>query len=170
MTEQNTPPADPFAPLLDRLHADCTAAEQAERDIRASVDAQIKAAETARAFAWRRLNALRDMARVAAAESDPELSIERQLVALFREVGWIENGLADLGEGAQSLIEKARPVALALHERAHPVPPRDGETPAPPADPLDAFRAFENWYEAERGQPFLKAYERYVPPTPLVEF
>ena len=34
----------------------------------------------------------------------------------------------------------------------------------------DAFRAFEAWYETERGQPFLKAYERYVPPTPVVEF
>ena len=40
----------------------------------------------------------------------------------------------------------------------------------PVADPIEAFRAFEAWYERERGQPFLKVYERYVPPTPLVEF
>ena len=33
-----------------------------------------------------------------------------------------------------------------------------------------AFRDFETWYKAERGQPFLKAYERYTPPTPVVEF
>ena len=38
------------------------------------------------------------------------------------------------------------------------------------ADPLAAFRAFEAWYEAERGQPFLQVFERYVPPTPVVEF
>jgi hypothetical protein len=173
MTQQSpAPPADPFAALFERLQSDCTAAEQAERDIRASVDAQIKAAETARAFAWRRLNALRDMARVAAAESEAEASIERQLAALFREIGWIEGGLGELGEGAQPLIDKARPIAQALHVQAHPPAPReDGGTPPPVApDPVAAFRAFEAWYEAERGQPFLKAYERYVPPTPVVEF
>ena len=42
---------------------------------------------------------------------------------------------------------------------------------APPiVDPIMAFRAFEAWYEAERGAPFLQVFERYVPPTPLVEF
>jgi hypothetical protein len=162
----------PSAPqsLIDRLQADCTAAEAAERSVRASVDAQIKAAETARAFAWRRLNALTDMANAAADEPDPEASIERQLVALFREIGWIETSLAELGEGAQPLIEAVRPIAEALHAQAHPAPVREGEEPAPVADPIEAFRTFEAWYERERGQPFLKAYERYMPPTPVVEF
>src|SRR5258708_3735076 len=106
--------------LIARLQADCTAAEQSERSIRASVDAQIKAAQEARAFAWRRLNAISDMAKVAAREDDPEAAIEGQLVALFREIGWIETGLAELGEGAQPLIERLRPVAQALHAQAHP--------------------------------------------------
>src|SRR5262245_60468524 len=74
--------------LITRLQADCTAAETAERTVRASVDAQIKAAEQARAFAWRRLNALSDMARAAAREPEREASIQGQLVALLREVGW----------------------------------------------------------------------------------
>jgi len=156
--------------LIARLQADCTAAEIAERSVRASVDAQIKAAEKARAFAWRRLNALSDMARVAAREPDREAAIDGQLVALFREIGWIENGLAELGEGAQPLIERLRPVAEALHAEAHPVATADNEDAAPLPDPLAAFRAFEAWYEAERGQPFLQVFERYVPPTPLVEF
>ena len=156
--------------LIDRLQADCTAAEAAERSVRASVESQIKAAETARAFAWRRLNALTDMAKAAAQEPDPEASIERQLVALFREIGWLETSLAELGEGAQPLIEAVRPVAEALHAQTHPAPAKEGEEPAPVADPIEAFRAFEAWYERERGQPFLKVYERYVPPTPVVEF
>ena len=48
----------------------------------------------------------------------------------------------------------------------------DGEAPEPPvvADPIAAFRAFEAWYEAERGTAFLQVYERYMPPTPVVEF
>ena len=157
--------------LIARLQADCTAAETAERSVRASVDAQIKAAEQARAFAWRRLNALSDMARAAAREPDREAAIESQLVALFREIGWVESGLSELGEGAQPLIERLRPVAEALHAQAHPAPEEKREPDAVAAiDPLAAFRAFEAWYEAERGQPFLQVFERYVPPTPLVEF
>lgn len=156
--------------LIARLQADCTAAEDAERSVRASVEAQIKAAETVRAFAWRRLNALTDMAKAAAGEQDCETAVERQLVALFREIGWIETSLAELGDGAQPLIDALRPTAEALHAQAHPVPAKDGEEPAPVTDPIEAFRAFEVWYEREHGQPFLKAYERYVPPTPLVEF
>src|SRR5262245_50709818 len=156
--------------LIARLQADCTAAETAERTVRESVDAQIKAAEQARAFAWRRLNALTDMARAAAREPEREASVDGQLVALFREIGWIESGLAELGEGAQPLIERLRPVAEALHARAHPAPQGEEPDPAAAIDPLEAFRAFETWYEAERGQPFLQVFERYMPPTPVVEF
>lgn len=166
--------------LIARLQADCTTAEAAERSVRASVDAQIQAAERARAFAWRRLSALSDMARVAALEPDRELAVERQLEALFREIGWIEGGLAELGEGARPLLDWLRPIAEALHAEAHPLPvdaEAGGETPAPPVladpplmDPIAAFRAFEAWYEAERGSAFLQVYERYMPPTPVVEF
>ncbi len=153
--------------LIARLQADCTAAETAERSIRASVDAQIKAAEIQRAFAWRRLNALSDMARAAASEPEREAAVERQLVGLFRDIGWIETGLAELGESAQPLIEALRPIAEALHAQAHPDPAADAE---PPVDPLAAFRAFEDWYARDRGQPFLQVFDRYTPPTPLVEF
>jgi hypothetical protein len=158
--------------LIARLQGECTAAETAERAVRASVDAQIKAAETARAFAWRRLNALSDMAFIAEREAEREVAIERQLVALFREIGWIETGLAELGEGAQPVLERLRPVAEALHAQAHPPPAANeqDEKPQPVPDPLAQFRAFEAWYESERGQPFLQVFERYMPPTPLVEF
>lgn len=158
--------------LIARLQAECTAAETAERQVRAAVDAQIKEAERVRAYAWRRLSALSDMARIAALEPDREASIERQLEALFRDIGWIEGGLVELGEGARPLIDWLRPIAEALHAAAHPAPADGREAAEPPviADPLAAFRAFEAWYEAERGQPFLQVFERYVPPTPVVEF
>ena len=160
--------------LIARLQADCTAAETAERAVRADIENRLKRAETARAFAWRRLNMLTDMARIAAAEVEREVSVERQLVALFKEIGWIDGGLAELSESAQPLIERLRPIAEALHAEAHPLPEGGGDKAAdeaPPAvDPLKAFRDFESWYETERGQPFLQAFERYTPPTPLVEF
>ena len=167
--------------LIARLQADCTAAELAERSVRANVEAQIRAAERARAFAWRRLSALSDMARVAALEPDRELAVDRQLEALFREIGWIEGGLAELGEGARPLVDWLRPIAEALHAEAHPLPAAPTGTEATAAadapladpilaDPIAAFRAFEAWYEAERGEPFLQVYERYMPATPVVEF
>jgi hypothetical protein len=157
--------------LIARLQADCTAAEAAERAVRAAVETQLKDAERARAFAWRRLSALSDMARIAALEPDRAAAVQRQLVALFRDIGWIEDGLEELGEGARPLLDWLRPIAEALHAAAHPSTPGD-EAAEPPAiaDPLAAFRAFEAWYEADRGQPFLQVFERYVPPTPLVEF
>lgn len=159
--------------LIARLQADCTAAEAAERAVRARVEAQLREAEQARAFAWRRLGALGDMARIAALEPDRPLAVERQLVALFREIGWIEASLDELGEGARPLLDWLRPIAEALHAEAYPEPVEaDGNTAEAPAitDPIAAFRAFEAWYEAERGQPFLQVFERYMPPTPLVEF
>lgn len=153
--------------LIARLQADCTAAEAAERSVRATVEAQIQAAERARAFAWRRLSALSDMARVAALEPDREVAVERQLEALFREIGWIEGGLVELAESARPLIDWLRPIAEALHAEAHPTP---AEQEPPLTDPISAFRAFEAWYEAERGEAFLQVYERYMPATPVVEF
>lgn len=156
--------------LIARLQADCTAAEAAERAVRAEVEARLKEAERARAFAWRRLSALGDMARIAALEPDRDLAVERQLVALFRDIGWIDSGLDELGEGARPLLDWLRPIAEALHAGAYPVG-ADGKSKEPAiADPIAAFRAFEAWYEAERGQPFLQVYERYMPPTPVVEF
>ncbi|MCX7366366.1 MAG: hypothetical protein NTV97_31755 [Alphaproteobacteria bacterium] len=164
----------PADTLISRLQADCTAAEAAERAVRAEVESRLKSAETQRAFAWRRLGALSDMARVAALEPDPELAVERQLVSLFRDIGWIDSGLDELAESARPLVDWLRPIAQALHAQAHPVPPSEDEPasaePPPLADPIAAFRAFEAWYEAERGQPFLMVFERYAPPTPLVEF
>lgn len=156
--------------LIARLQADCTAAEARERAIRATVEAQIREAEQARAFAWRRLGALGDMARIAALEPDRERAVERQLVGLFRDIGWIESSLEELADSARPLLDRLRPIAEALHAEAHPVSTEDAETVLAHAEPLSAFRAFEAWYEAERGQPFLQVFERYVPPTPLVEF
>lgn len=159
--------------LIARLQAECTAAEAAERAVRARVEDQLREAERVRAFAWRRLGALADMARIAALEPDRALSVDRQLLALFREIGWVESGLDELGEGARPLLDWLRPIAEALHAACHPAP-ADGDTGPvdPPAvsDPIAAFRAFEAWYEAERGQPFLQVFERYVPQTPVVEF
>lgn len=157
--------------LIARLQADCTAAEAAERTVRANVEAQLKQAERARAFAWRRLSALGDMARIAALEPDRAVAVDRQLVALFREIGWIDGGLDELGESNRPLLDWLRPIAEALHAAAHPADTAGNATEPPPvSDPIAAFRAFEAWYESERGEAFLQVFERYMPPTPVVEF
>ena len=156
--------------LIARLQADCTAAEAAERAVRASAEARLREAEQTRAFAWRRLSALGDMARIAAVESDHEVAVERQLEALFRDIGWIESSLDELGPGALPLLDRLRPIAEALHADCHAGDADEPATNAASFDVLEAFRAFEAWFEADRGQPFLQVFERYVPATPLVEF
>ena len=68
------------------------------------------------------------------------------------------------------MLSWLRPIAEALHAEAHPAADGEGDGEAPPVtDPIAAFRAFEAWYESERGQPFLQVFERYMPSTPLVE-
>ncbi len=161
--------------VIARLQADCTQAEYAEREVRAAVEAQMREAERRRTFAWRRLSALSGMARIAALEPDREPAVQRQLEALFRDLGWIEGSLGELDEGARPLLDWLRPIAESLHAEAHPVPAGDAMAgaradPPPVADPIAAFRAFEAWYEAERGHPFLQVFERQVPATPAVEF
>jgi hypothetical protein len=156
--------------LIARLEADCTAAEQAERIVRSEIEARLREVERARAFAWRRLNVLKDMLRTAKDEPDRAVAVEHQLVGLFRDIGWIEASLDELGSGSVLLLDRLRPIAEALHGACHPQ-----QTDAPAGegagfDVLAAFRAFEDWFEADRGQPFLQVFERYTPPTPLVEF
>jgi hypothetical protein len=154
--------------LIARLEADCTAAEQAERTVRGEIEARLREVERARAFAWRRLNVLKDMLRTATNEPDRIVAVEHQLVGLFRDIGWIESGLDELGPGAGPLLERLRPIAEAVHRACCP---QGADEPALEAfDVLAAFRAFEDWFEADRGQPFLQVFERYTPPTPLVEF
>ena len=97
--------------LIARLQADCTAAEAAERAVRASVEAQLKDAERMRAFAWRRLSALGDMARIAALEPDRELAIERQLVPRHRSPNpyvWLIKGVDDFAAGRAKRISGLR--------------------------------------------------------------
>jgi hypothetical protein len=156
--------------LIARLEADCTAAEQAERSVRSEIEARLREVERARAFAWRRLNVLKDMMRTAANEADRAVSVERQLIALFRDIGWIEGGLDELGPGALPLLDRLRPIAEALHGACHPDETDDPTTNGAGTDILAAFLAFEEWFEADRGQPFLQVFERYMPPTPAVEF
>jgi hypothetical protein len=156
--------------LIARLEADCTAAERTERAVRAETEARLREVERARAFAWRRLNVLKDMVRVAASEPDRTVAVERQLAGLFRDIGWIEGSLDELGPGALPLLDRLRPIAEALHDASHPAEPAEPAAATVDVDVLAAFLEFEMWFEAERGQPFLQVFERYMPPTPLVEF
>ena len=89
---------------------------------RRAVQAQLKEAERIRAFAWRRLSALGDMARIAALEPDRDLAVERQLVALFRYIGWIENGLTHKPNFIRAIsIEMAFVLALAVRTPSNAV-------------------------------------------------
>src|SRR5262249_20804843 len=122
--------------LIARLEADCTAAEQAERIVRAEIAPRLREAERARAFAWRRLNVLKDMLRAATSEPDRAVAVEHQLVGLFRDIGWIENGLDELGPSAGPLLDRLRPIAEALHGACYP---QDANKPVTVGAAFDAL-------------------------------
>ena len=120
--------------LIARLQADCTAAETAERSFGPASTRRSRLPRTARAFAWRRLNALTDMAKAAAAEPDPEAAIERQLVALFREIGWVETSPRRAG-GRRAAPCRAAAAGRPGAARAGPSAP-DGKEEKPAGESI----------------------------------
>ena len=109
------------------------------------------------------------MLQAAASEPERETAVERQLEGLFRDIGWIEIRMDELGTAALPLLERLRPIAEALHAACHPEMAGGPAVDGTQFDVLAAFAAFEQWFEADRGHPFLQVFERYMPPTPLVE-
>jgi hypothetical protein len=147
---------DPFATWLEALTAEAHAAGAAEQQHQK--DAARRAAELkeARAFAWRRLNLMRALAAAVRGAEDAEAATAAGRAAMMREVGW--NGAT---QAQRDVAERFAPVTLAVWSATRPEPE--------PGDAAAAFAAFEEWYSAERGAPFLALMEREIVELPLVE-
>ena len=156
--------------LIARLQADCTAAEAAERTVRAEVGgARRRSAPVpslgggwARSATWRASQPSRP---------DREIAVERQLVALFRDIGWIDGGLDELGEGARPLLDWLQPIAEALHAVAHPVADDAGEAKRAARLPIRSLPFAPSRPGARRTEasPSCRCSSA-LPPTPVVEF
>ncbi len=145
------------ADFLVRLEQEAAAANAREKAYRREAAAEIARLEVERAYAHRRMNAMKDMARAAEGCETAEDACRAQLTYVFKDIGWIGTSLDDLDEAKKEVAERLKPVAEAVHA-AVAAPDAAGSA----ADPEALFREFEQWFEATRGKRFLEAYETYV--------
>lgn len=149
--------------FLGELDRAAIAAQQDELEFRKSVAEGIARRERARQFAFRRLDLARTMLTAARSAESEQDAVKRQIAALKSEFGWHSD------TGARPRIYAAwEPVALAIWRS---LPAKDGVTKdTSRASVGEAMLAFEAWYQAEAGHPFLALLDHEIPEMPVVEF
>jgi hypothetical protein len=145
-------------PLLQALAAAADDADRAERQYRHEAAQRIAAFEQERAFAFRRLGLVRELADAIATADAEESAVGIAAAILRGKLGWGSDS-----EARSEVLERFSPVAQALFRSL------GGEDEPVPA-PQDALAAFEQWYADSRKTPFWLLFERYVQQTPLVDF
>ena len=145
----------PLADYLATLDAAARAAGAAELEHQKEAARRAAELRLERAYAWRRLNLVR---AVAAAMRGVEE--EADAAAAGRAAFLHETGLTSATQAQRDVADRFAPVVTAVRAAA-----REGTE----ADPAAALAAFEAWYAAERGGPFLALMEREVVELPLVE-
>lgn len=147
---------DFVAELRDRAHA----AQAEEIRFRRSIAAEMEARERARAWAFRRLGLIRAMVTVAVGAETAEEARAAQQRAFAVELGFDGSG-----EAQARTVEAWGAVADAVHSALRPAA-QEGP-PAP--TPAEALAAFEAWYEAAFGRPFLALLDQEPLEIPVVE-
>jgi hypothetical protein len=151
--------------FLEQLRQAAEAKEREEVGYRRDSRRRLEALEAERTRLFRRYNFLKDMTAAAATQAEAATGISAQLALAAAETGWSE-----ARTGYEEMRERLRPVAVAIHETAHPTAATDGEPPAP-ADVVAAFTEFETWYREKFSQDFLDLLGRAAPTfQPLVDF
>ncbi len=146
------------AAWLQQLVAETQKAEQAEQAFRQEAARRTAELAQQRAFAYRRLNLLRDVAAAVAAAPDAEVATGHGLAVLRTRLGWHGDSAAQ-----EEVVAQFAPVCAALRE-----PAQDAKE-APP-DPAAVLADFEAWFQAARGTPFWTVFEVYMPETPRVDY
>lgn len=144
--------------VVTSLEAAAGHAETAERDYRREAAQRIAALEQERAFAYRRLNLVRELAEAMAGADAEESAVGIAFAMLRGKLGWSQDS-----EARTEVIERFGPFAQALFRSL------TGEDEPEPS-PVVALVDFENWYVENRHTPFWILFEHYIPETPLVDF
>jgi hypothetical protein len=152
--------AAPAQALLATFEAAAAAADKAEAALRKRAAAEIAAAERERAFAYRRLNLMRTLARAIGSAESEAAAVGRGLAAVRIQLGW-ESESDTRTETLSRLAPVVRTTFASL------APAEDGEAPA--ADVSGALADFEAWYERTHGRPFWALFEQEIAELPLVE-
>lgn len=146
----------PFATWIEELTQAARAAGAAEQEHQKEAARRAAALAEARAFAWRRVNLMRKVASAVRGAEEEEAAAAAGRGVLLREVGW--NGAT---APQREVADRFAPVVLAVWEATRP----EAEASEVP----EVWAAFEDWYAAERGRPFLTLMEREIVELPLVE-
>jgi hypothetical protein len=145
--------------FIDVLAVAADSSSAAETEYRREAAERIKVLAQERAFAFRRLNLMRDMARAVTGAEDEDAAVACALAALRSRLGWVGDS-----EVHSAILSRFRPVAEALFASLRP----DGEPPT--SDIGAALAEFESWYADNHAAPFWTLFERYMAETPLVDF
>jgi hypothetical protein len=145
--------------FLDDLDAAARRAEAAEATYRREAAQRIAALETARAFAFRRLNWMKMVADAIAAAEDEDNAVAHARAALQSRLGWNE---AD--EAHEDVLGRFAPVARAIYVALMPTDSEESK------DVQAALATFESWYQQTYGRSFWVLFEHYISETPLVDF
>ncbi len=149
----------PVQAFLAELESAAISANAAEGELRQRVAREIARLERERAFAYRRLNLVREVAKAVASAENDERAIACGTAVVRSELGWEAES-----ETRNETLQRFAPVVRAAFEGL--CPPETEETSAHIAE---ALAGFEAWYESTHGKPFWVLFDQYVPELPLVE-
>lgn len=139
---------------LAALQDAADAASRAEHDYRREAAERIAALETARAFAFRRVNLMRGVAHCASAE-DEQAAVQQAQALLQDKLGWTGDN-----DFRSNVATNFAHVALAVFASS-----------TSGGEPIAAALAnFESWYEAHYASSFWNLFEQHMPETPRVDF
>lgn len=148
-----------FKNSLDMLETQARDASRAEMEHQQEAARRTLELRTAREFAWRRLNLLRNLVRVVRPQTEEAEAQEAGRAALLQEAG-----LTGATKAQRDLADRFAPVTLAIWQATR----EDADDDAAAAA-LKALTEFEAWHDEDRATPFLGLMERDIPDLPLVE-
>jgi hypothetical protein len=151
----------PAASYLDALKLAADQSAVAETEFRSQIAARIKELEKQRAFAFRRLNLMKEVSGVVAGAESEEIAVAVATAVLRAKLGW-----ADDSEARMTVVSSFAAVAQAMFASLAPTESEDEEKP----DVVKALKEFEAWYAETHQNPFWVLFENYMPETPVVDF
>ena len=157
---------------IERLQQAADKAQSVEVAYRREAGTRIAALERERAFAFRRMNLMREVAEAAkprvddnsdlAEQTGEEIAVARALALIRVRLGWSSDS-----ETQDAMLARFAPVVIALH-RASVGEDQNMPDETPAID--EALGRFEAWYEEVHGVSFWMLFENPMQDTPRVDF
>jgi hypothetical protein len=142
--------------FLKALQCAADQASDAEESFRREIAAQMKGLERERAFAWRRLNLLRDIDEAIAPAVKENDAVAAANAALRLKLGW-----ADDSPARSEVLSRFAAVSRAVFANR-------GEEAE--VDVVATLAGFEKWYSDTHPGPFWVLFDYEMPETPIVDF